>query len=71
MFNIWCEWDVGQENLIFTTEKAARNWLSLNQSLEECFEDGLEGEAAIQDLQDAGLVGIKKLSVINEQGERE
>lgn len=69
MFKIWCEWDVNQEGLVFTSVKAARNWLAKNEALEECFEPGLQGDEAVEDLISGGLVTIELVTVINEEGE--
>ena len=68
MFKIWCEWDVGQEDLLFTSEKAAHNWLVSNENLESCFEDGLSGTAGVDDLIDGGLITISSVTVLNEEG---
>lgn len=27
MIRIWCEWDIGQEYLVFSSEEKARKWL--------------------------------------------
>lgn len=70
MFKIWCEWDVNQEGKVFTSVKAARNWLAKNESLKECFEPGLQGEEGVEDLISGGLIAFKAVDVINEKGER-
>lgn len=64
MFKIWSEWDIGHEGLVFKTEAAAMKWLVENQSLEECYEPGLEGQEAVDDLISAGLLTIEELNVI-------
>ncbi|QQG33349.1 hypothetical protein [Pectobacterium phage PcCB7V] len=69
MFEIFCEWDIGHEGLLFTSEKAANNWMLENENLADCFEDGLTGQAGIDDLISAGLLGITPLTVLNEEGE--
>lgn len=69
MFKIWCEWDVGQEGLVFTTEVAAEKWLANNVNLAECFEEGLTGKEGVDDLISGGLVTIEGVTVINEEGE--
>lgn len=69
MFEIFCEWDVGQEGLLFTSEVAANNWMLSNDNLKDCFEDGLTGQAGIDDLISAGLLGTNLLTVLNEKGE--
>lgn len=70
MFEIFCEWDIGQEGLLFTSEFAATNWMLKNDNLADCFEDGLTGQAGIDDLIGAGLLGTNQLIVLNEEGER-
>lgn len=69
MFEVWCEWDIGQEDLLFTSEKAANNWMLANENLEDCFQDGLTGQAGIDDLIAAGLLGTNLLTVIDESGD--
>lgn len=69
MMTIFCEWDIGQEGLVFTSEKAANNWMLDNDNLVDCFEDGLTGQAGIDDLVEAGLLGTSSVTVINEEGE--
>jgi len=70
MFEVWCEWDIGQEDLLFTSEEAANNWMLENVNLADCFEDGLTGQAGIDDLISAGLLGTNLLTVLNEKGEK-
>lgn len=69
MLTIFCEWDIGHEGLVFTSEKAANNWMLDNDNLVDCFEDGLTGQAGIDDLVEAGLLGTSSVTVINEEGE--
>lgn len=70
MFEIFCEWDIGQQGLLFTSEYAANNWMLGNENLADCFEDGLTGQAGIDDLIAAGLLGTNLLTVLNEEGEK-
>ena len=70
MFEIFCEWDIGQEGVLFTSEVAANNWMLNNDNLADCFEDGLTGQAGIDDLIGAGLLGTNLLTVLNEEGEK-
>lgn len=70
MFEIFCEWDIGHEGLLFTSEKAANNWMLDNDNLKDVFEDGLTGQAGIDDLIGAGLLGTNLLTVLNEEGEK-
>lgn len=70
MFEIFCEWDIGQNGLLFTSEFAATNWMLKNEELADCFEDGLTGQRGIDDLVGAGLLGTTLLTVLNEEGEQ-
>jgi len=67
MFKIWSEWDIGHEGLIFKSEEDANKWLLENQTLVECYEEGLTGQAAIDDLISGGLITIKSLTVYSEE----
>lgn len=58
---VFSEWDIGQEDLIFENKAEAKQWLINNTNLEECYEEGLEGEEAVDDLIGAGLVGFTEL----------
>lgn len=69
MLSVFCEWDIGQEGLVFTSEYEANNWMLNNENLSDCFEDGLTGQAGIDDLIGAGLLGTNSLTVISEEGE--
>jgi hypothetical protein len=62
VYQVWCEWDIGQEYGVFSTEAKAREWVESNESLKEVFEDGGEFSTA-QDVEDAGLIGYKKLEL--------
>ena len=61
MFGIWIEWDMGQENLAFTTADKAVAWIDAaimnDESLVEEFPNGFN------DVEEAGLCGIFQLSV--------
>lgn len=47
MYKVWLEWDLGQDNIIFTTKEKAKRWLdqvitdddSLNKDFPEGFTD--------------------------------
>lgn len=69
MLSIFCEWDIGQEDLVFTSEAAANKWMLDNDNLVDCFNDGLTGQAGIDDLIGSGLLGTTLLTVISEEGE--
>lgn len=60
MYKIWCEWDIGCEHKLFTTEEEAEKyakgiWTSWMEEEVECtFDEALED----------GLVGFEELEVI-------
>lgn len=60
--SVFSEWDIGQENLVFNNKEEAKQWLIDNTNLEECYEEGLEGVEAVEDLIAAGLVGFTELN---------
>lgn len=60
MYGIWCEWDIGHEDVIFTSKLLARDWYFNSDALKECLHDECP---TIVDLEDAGLVGIKEYEV--------
>lgn len=63
MIRIWCEWDIGQERLIFKTREKAEAWLMGNVNLQEVIECS-EGEfTSVNCVIDAGLIGFETLEV--------
>lgn len=63
MFNVWCEYDICQEGLVFKTEKAANEWLNENSVISE-ITDGLEGEEAVKYLKEKRLLFIVPLNAV-------
>lgn len=61
MYTIWIEWDLGQDNFVFTTPDKAREWINAailnDESLVEEFPNGFN------DVEEAGLCGITKAFV--------
>ncbi len=55
-FKIWCEWDFGQDEMIFTSEEKARDWISRN------FYDGYIS-MTVKDAFDDGLISIQELTL--------
>lgn len=62
MFQLWCEWDFGQENYIFASKQAAYNWLKNSQA----FKDMLEDDETFESLLAENLIGVKEVKVIQE-----
>lgn len=58
MYKLWCEFDFGQEDVIFTSPKAAWKWLRAEIEANDM-------EDSISELQENGLAGIKELEVIS------
>lgn len=66
-FRILSEWDISNDGVIFKSVEAANKWLLENETLVECYEEGLTGQAAIDDLISAGLITIESLIVYGEE----
>ena len=57
MYRLWCEYDVGQENKVFTSEAIALKWLEeawVDYGIEDDFDETL------------GLFTLVPLTIINE-----
>lgn len=54
VYEIWCEWDIGQEDIVFSSKENARQWLEENQNLRDliCY----EFDTNIDELFKAGLL---------------
>lgn len=69
MFKIWFEYDVGQENMIFSTKEDAIEWFNANPDVNESVEYDFEGDEDLGSLssyelyEGAGSVSIDKLTV--------
>lgn len=66
MKRVWCEWDIGQERLVFATEDAATRWLHNNNILHAMAEeeDASCFESYFQVLVDDCLVGLEDVELI-------
>ena len=64
MKRLWCEWDIGAEDLVFTSTGAAYAWLADNATVQEMIGPG-EEFANVGDIFDAGLMGFTDLEVID------
>lgn len=63
VYKLWCEWDVGQDGVVFASTHAAKQWVEFNDHLLEMVENG--DIESIDDLYDAGLVSISPLELIH------
>jgi hypothetical protein len=65
-FRLWCEWDYGQETVIFTEERVAKNWLYariIEVNGKEFFADSdIEDDEDF--LFDEGLAGLEFVTLI-------
>ena len=63
VYKVWLEWDFGQDNRVFKTEKSARQWIQTT-----VLDDGknhLEEEYAdLDELFESGLAGIETADLI-------
>ena len=65
MFEVLCEWDIGQHGLVFKTDHAAERWLKANPELQALAkESGITFEEYYQELCDECLIGIDSLILI-------
>tara|TARA_R110000772_G_scaffold86568_4_gene181104 strand:+ start:89 stop:295 length:207 start_codon:yes stop_codon:yes gene_type:complete len=58
VYRAWCEWDCGQDNIIFATEDLANEWLSVAAMAD------LDEDSVYSDLLDENLVGIDEVEFI-------
>lgn len=58
MYRITCEWDIGQEYLVFTTAEEALNWAMDNF-------DEVEMEMTFEEAQGDGLIGWQELEIVS------
>lgn len=58
LYKVICEWDVGQEGLVFTSKEEAKEWVDNNSYL-----DPKETGESREDLWDQALVDIEEVSV--------
>ena len=64
MYNVVCEWDVAQDNLIFETEDDAWDWIEKNPIIQEVLEDN---GGTLEELIDEGLVDVLTLEVYSKE----
>jgi hypothetical protein len=67
MIKIYCEWDVGQEYLVFPSEDLAYSWLRENVKLQAMAkDDGMTIEEYLTETFDEGLLGYDQLTIVRE-----
>lgn len=65
MLKVWCEWDVGQEGLLFTSEIKARAWILNNPNIEEMAKnDDQEVSTWVEGVEADGLISYEALEVV-------
>lgn len=52
MYRLWCEWDIGENNKIFTTMKVGEAWLRANPAVAELAADE---QLTVEEYIDAGF----------------
>lgn len=62
VYAVECEWDIGQEYLVFHTLAKAKEWCLQNENLKEAIED--EDPPTIEGAIEAGLLNFKEMEVI-------
>ena len=71
MITLWCEYDIGQEGLLFTSGGGAELWIKQYSSLDEILEEGQTIDELMEEMFENGLLGFSQVTVINDQGETE
>lgn len=62
VYRVTCEWDIGQEDVVFADEDDAMEWAKeMLQSFSGLYEDG----ETFEDYADDGLVGTEAVRFIN------
>lgn len=65
MFEVFCEWDIGQHGLVFKTDHAAERWLRANPVLRDLSkENETPFDEYYQELCEECLIGIDSLTLI-------
>jgi hypothetical protein len=63
VYRIWSEWDIGHEDVVFTSEELAREWAEKNKHLRRILKD--EEASNIEELEEAGLLAFVSLKLID------
>lgn len=65
MKRIWCDWDIGEEDVIFETKQAAMAWLAENEYIQEMAEEHKQTvDACIAELFDQSYLQLQNVKVI-------
>ena len=65
MVKLWCEWDIGQENIVFLSAESANAWVRSNSCIEEMASEAeMSVDDYVQSLIDDGLVSTTPLEII-------
>jgi hypothetical protein len=65
MFRLWSEWDIDEENIVFTSKEVGMQWLRDNQVVAEiASEDGASIEACIESCFADGLFCWQEVTII-------
>lgn len=65
LVTVWCEWDMGQEGLVFKNEHVAELWLRNHGALaQQAKEQGISKEELYQEWVDECLIGIHPVQLI-------
>ncbi len=54
-YKVWSEWDIGEDNVVFSSYDAARDWLEENTSIKDM------NDGTVFELMSAGLLGIQEV----------
>ena len=65
LVTVWCEWDMGQDGLVFKDEHVAEHWLRNHGALaQQAKEQGISKEELYQEWVDECLIGIHTVQLI-------
>ena len=62
VWQVWCEWDIDQERLVFSSKEGAEKWA--RQAVLECNVLYADIDDSYEDFLKDGLIGLTKLKVI-------
>jgi len=62
---LWCEWDIGQENLVFKSAESANTWIRNNSCIKEMASEAeMSVDDYVQSLIDLELIDTTPLEII-------
>lgn len=62
-YRIWCEWDIGQDDYVFTSKAQALEWCEDNIHLAEIIADPAQELENVNAVIEAGLLSILQVTV--------